>query len=69
MKNIGATSILKRKTGVNNATILAMSVPHRAENLSYPSNFRMFDSYMFLLVLIMWMPIVYSTVYRIALEK
>ena len=69
MQNWVANTILKRKTGVDTASIVAMTVPFRIPPIISDDFHHLIEGITAWFVLIMFVPPVYRTVYRIVAEK
>ena len=72
LQNWVANILLKRKTGVDNASIVAMTVPFlAADNQESSINYALTKGSLrlFFYVVIMWVPLVFKTVFSIVEEK
>ena len=69
MQNWVANTILKRKTGVATASIVAMAVPSRLPPYSTDDFAQLLNSVLSYFFLIMFVPPMYRTSYRIVAEK
>jgi hypothetical protein len=66
---LAANVILKNLSGVGNSSITDMIVPLKADNVTYGAKGDDFKKFGHMFFLAIWVPLVYSTVYKIVLEK
>lgn len=69
MQNWVANTILKRKTGIPTASIVAMTVPARLPPYTEDEFGRVIEGVLTFIMIIMFVPPVYRTTYRIVSEK
>ena len=69
MQNWVANTILKRKTGIPTASIVAMTVPARLPPYTEDEFGRFIEGVLTFFLIIMLIPILYRTTYRIVSEK
>lgn len=69
LQNWAANTILKRKSGVNNANILNMVVPLPVPNTEGNSIEGDVQASFYLYLIMFWLPLLYRTTYRIVQEK
>ena len=68
MNNLAANTILKRKT-INSAQIVAMITPTKITTVSVDPFKVLLEMSLTLFFLLMYIPLIYRTVYRIVFEK